>query len=609
MRISTSIGAICLLTGVAEAQFLPALEDTAQSPSHAAADTGPDPKAAYVQSGLAGEESAVRRTPEKADDLALAAKLIEAAKDAKAQPRLRALLYDRAIDLAQSDVAGLRVLRVAAEGLVQADPSRGHVEEVLMEATGRLVQVSRSPKARSIRATRAHAQQVERVADVKASEGEIREALALYQRATGLYRQANVDRSRLLDAKVQACREAGNARLQDERLIADAQTRRQRLEAAAAAARAQAQAAPSDPAARQALAQAAAPLATLLVVEFDEPELAKQAADHCGDEEIGRIVSLLLQDTHSLEAADALTLGRWLANVAAEEALHLKARQRCTQLAIDALGRYLASSDPADPQRWTVQQQHQSLTQRLVDLNPFDLNMGGTSTASIPEDAVTFNGHSYKLYNVALSWHDAKRRCDEMGGHLVVVETPEEQQFVQAMMPDAAAFRWMGGTDEHREGDWLWLNGSEARYANWNGYEPSRRDGGHYLAMDQYGTWHDLPTATLSAYTCEWPDLRPEPATPPQPERRSAPTPPVEATAPPQEPATVQPPPIEPPQVVDVPTTPEPEVEVPVASEPEPPKAEPEPTPKPKVTKPRRKPLPGELFPDVGWEDEDEGME
>ena len=48
----------------------------------------------------------------------------------------------------------------------------------------------------------------------------------------------------------------------------------------------------------------------------------------------------------------------------------------------------------------------------------------------IPNDAVEFNGNYYLVYSEGCYWKDAKKRCEEIEGHLATVTGQEEQDFI-----------------------------------------------------------------------------------------------------------------------------------------------------------------------------------
>ena len=121
---------------------------------------------------------------------------------------------------------------------------------------------------------------------------------------------------------------------------------------------------------------------------------------------------------------------------------------------------------------------------------------------SKPEKTLPFGGHRYALITSPATWHLAKRRCEEMGGYLVILNSPEEQAFVLELCRTEKQFVWVGASDEEMEGSWKWVDGSEAQFnsrhvTNSNGHE-------HYMAFDlSLNDFNDVGSGR-APYVCEW---------------------------------------------------------------------------------------------------------
>jgi len=144
------------------------------------------------------------------------------------------------------------------------------------------------------------------------------------------------------------------------------------------------------------------------------------------------------------------------------------------------------------------------------------------------------NGHSYQVVRGELSWPEAKKRCEEMGGHLVSITSPEEQEFVCSLIAQSgipvdrrpgtsdqwAEWRdklWLGGTDEGSEGRWRWVDGSPWEYAPWVPGQPGGDGNCLNICPHFGGGWNDgsVKDYFLVGFICEWPSIAP--ASPSQP--------------------------------------------------------------------------------------------
>ena len=127
---------------------------------------------------------------------------------------------------------------------------------------------------------------------------------------------------------------------------------------------------------------------------------------------------------------------------------------------------------------------------------------------AVPADANAFGGHHYKVYEEDVSWHEARAKCEKMGGYLACVESAEEQQFIADLADGRYLF--LGATDEEEEGEWKWVNGSPFSYTDWLEGQPNNSFGSeHYLSTFEGGGWNDATVSgrewwSPSGYICEW---------------------------------------------------------------------------------------------------------
>ncbi|MDB5391539.1 MAG: Clec4f, Clecsf13, Kclr [Planctomycetaceae bacterium] len=116
-----------------------------------------------------------------------------------------------------------------------------------------------------------------------------------------------------------------------------------------------------------------------------------------------------------------------------------------------------------------------------------------------PKNVVKFGGHEYALIVDQATWHVAKRRCEEMGGHLVCCESPQESEFVLALSGQESA--WAGATDEETEGDWRWIVGN-TKFNLPNQFNGDNGTAHHLIAFKK--EWNDFIGGSRTNYICEW---------------------------------------------------------------------------------------------------------
>jgi hypothetical protein len=104
-----------------------------------------------------------------------------------------------------------------------------------------------------------------------------------------------------------------------------------------------------------------------------------------------------------------------------------------------------------------------------------------------------YNGHSYYRSTTSMTWTAAKVACENMGGHLVTMNSAAENNFVFQTWPSG----WIGFNDEAVEGQWRWVTGEPVTYTNWNPGEPNNAGNEDYAQFVGGGRWNDLPNTSL----------------------------------------------------------------------------------------------------------------
>jgi hypothetical protein len=74
-----------------------------------------------------------------------------------------------------------------------------------------------------------------------------------------------------------------------------------------------------------------------------------------------------------------------------------------------------------------------------------------------PANATMFETSSYKVFMAQISWQEAKKRCEKMGGTLACLETKKEKDWAARFAKGRVI--WLGGGDYEKEGQAMWLNG------------------------------------------------------------------------------------------------------------------------------------------------------
>ncbi len=133
-----------------------------------------------------------------------------------------------------------------------------------------------------------------------------------------------------------------------------------------------------------------------------------------------------------------------------------------------------------------------------------------TSTALIHQQ------HSYMIFEEddITTWEDAQNYCKQLGGHLAIISSKEENDTLfQYMISSGYNSAYFGYTDEVEEGVWVWVNDEVSSYTNWHTNEPNSENTKEDYAMFYYkysdGTWNDgdfgnRTVGSGKAFICEW---------------------------------------------------------------------------------------------------------
>ncbi|KAG9259863.1 CD209 antigen-like protein C [Astyanax mexicanus] len=118
-----------------------------------------------------------------------------------------------------------------------------------------------------------------------------------------------------------------------------------------------------------------------------------------------------------------------------------------------------------------------------------------------------FSSSVYYISTEKKSWSGSREDCRGKGADLVIINSREEQEFVDSLSvcKDAAVF--IGLTDQETEGIWKWVDGSEPTTLYWMSGQPNN---GGWTKQDcvvtgpQLGKrWNDKPCQNLQYWICE----------------------------------------------------------------------------------------------------------
>ncbi|XP_032064700.1 hepatic lectin-like [Thamnophis elegans] len=123
-----------------------------------------------------------------------------------------------------------------------------------------------------------------------------------------------------------------------------------------------------------------------------------------------------------------------------------------------------------------------------------------------------FGGKCYYFSLKTVPWNEAKADCERKQSRLAIIDNLGKQNFIQTRTRNERY--WIGLHDQHTEGDWKWLDGSNYRngFQNWKRGEPNTYQGREEDCAQVWlnGEWNDYICSSESFYVCE----KPRPSTP-----------------------------------------------------------------------------------------------
>ncbi len=91
------------------------------------------------------------------------------------------------------------------------------------------------------------------------------------------------------------------------------------------------------------------------------------------------------------------------------------------------------------------------------------------------QDIIEFGGHSYQYFeNTGFTWNQAKEYCENIGGHLAVITSQEEQSFIEQFISEGSSYSyWLGACYDEISLSFKRINDEVWDYDHWCSGEPS----------------------------------------------------------------------------------------------------------------------------------------
>ncbi|VDI14474.1 Hypothetical predicted protein [Mytilus galloprovincialis] len=117
-----------------------------------------------------------------------------------------------------------------------------------------------------------------------------------------------------------------------------------------------------------------------------------------------------------------------------------------------------------------------------------------------------YNGHCYYFGEDRLSWFNAQRNCQLIGGNLVKIDDSSENSWLKSNTNGAGTGGYWIGLYDLVEGEFRWTNDQEVvSYKNFRSGKPDNAGGREDCVYLYYNTgqWEDYPCKNNLKYICE----------------------------------------------------------------------------------------------------------
>jgi len=100
-------------------------------------------------------------------------------------------------------------------------------------------------------------------------------------------------------------------------------------------------------------------------------------------------------------------------------------------------------------------------------------------------------GESFYYCSYArVNWDKANREAQDIGGHLVAINSEAENEFLSRRLIDREAY--IGLNDLAEEGNYQWTSGDPFLYSRWKNSQPNGGERENVTEMDAQGYWYDV---------------------------------------------------------------------------------------------------------------------
>ncbi|XP_039608777.1 C-type lectin domain family 4 member F-like isoform X2 [Polypterus senegalus] len=170
-----------------------------------------------------------------------------------------------------------------------------------------------------------------------------------------------------------------------------------------------------------------------------------------------------------------------------------------------------------------LQFQYKQLNQRLMAGDKScPTSVHDKACSMCPQTWLLFNSKCYFFSSDELNWSDSQNHCTSLGGHLAIIESKVEQDFLITLMEIQGGEEdsyWIGLTDQETEGYFVWVDNTPLdphkgfwgtreiddgkEPDNWEQFSPTGEDCVYLYKSTRYSGWYDIYCKVKTKRICE----------------------------------------------------------------------------------------------------------
>ncbi|XP_076416528.1 CD209 antigen-like protein C isoform X1 [Peromyscus maniculatus bairdii] len=147
--------------------------------------------------------------------------------------------------------------------------------------------------------------------------------------------------------------------------------------------------------------------------------------------------------------------------------------------------------------------QTHSLEQIQQQLTQINASLAGLCRPC-PWDWELFQGSCYLFSRTLSSWEASATSCQDLGAHLVIINSVEEQRFMEYWNVRKKQRSWIGLSDLRHEGSWQWVDDTPLQLSFWKQGEPNNDEDEDCVELFT-DEWNDNKCTEQNFWVCEQP--------------------------------------------------------------------------------------------------------